>query len=232
MASPEQSIVNYENTRRIIHETSILSPEDTAFIDRNIEQIQANWRKNQRFRTETEMRISVLNDLKFPTPAAKYWQAVREQAVFYEQLVLNSFQFRRNTIQIAKLEKKISARKARDLADDFKLMELEIQLQEAQFQRLNIEAEAKDRLRELRLWAQLLDEIVAEDSNFNTEDVNEHQLVSYRLRFARQLQNMNEHTALGERNNLVGQTVTADRVLSERGMLQNLGDGRIALSGK
>ena len=52
------------------------------------------------FRTETEMRISVLNDLKHPTPGAKYWQAVREQNVFFEQMIFLSFDYRENDIEI------------------------------------------------------------------------------------------------------------------------------------
>ena len=37
------------------------------------------WTKKQMFRTQTEMEFSVLNDAKYPTKAAKYWQCVREQ---------------------------------------------------------------------------------------------------------------------------------------------------------
>ena len=40
------------------------------------------------FRTETEMQFSVLNDAKYPTKAAKYWQCVREQNVFLENLMM------------------------------------------------------------------------------------------------------------------------------------------------
>jgi hypothetical protein len=48
------------------------------------DELEDTWEKKQIFRTETEMRISVLNDAKFPTRAAKYWQAVREQNAFFE----------------------------------------------------------------------------------------------------------------------------------------------------
>jgi len=33
---------------------------------------------NKIFRTETEIRVGVLDDGRHPTKAAKYWQAVRE----------------------------------------------------------------------------------------------------------------------------------------------------------
>ena len=39
-------------------------------------ELRDTWTKKQIFRTETEMRFSVLNDYKYPTKAAKYWQCV------------------------------------------------------------------------------------------------------------------------------------------------------------
>jgi hypothetical protein len=36
----------------------------------------------QMYRTQTEMEISVLSDVHFPTPDSKYWQTVREMNVF------------------------------------------------------------------------------------------------------------------------------------------------------
>ena len=41
------------------------------------EELKDTWIKKQVYRTETEMRVSVLNDAKFPTNAGKYWQCVR-----------------------------------------------------------------------------------------------------------------------------------------------------------
>ena len=58
------------------------------------------------FRTQTEMEFSVLNDAKYPTNAAKYWQCVREQNVFLENLMSLSFDYRRNEVKIKRLEKK------------------------------------------------------------------------------------------------------------------------------
>ena len=42
---------------------------------------------SQVFRTDTEARMSVLNDIKFPTPASKYYQSLREMNVHQDQLV-------------------------------------------------------------------------------------------------------------------------------------------------
>ena len=58
------------------------------------------------FRTETEMRFSVLSDNKYPTKAAKYWQSVREQNTHFENLVHLSFDARKNEVEIRKTTKR------------------------------------------------------------------------------------------------------------------------------
>ena len=69
-------------------------------------ELRDTWSKKQVFRTETEMRMSVLQDAKYPTNAAKYWQCVREQNVFLENLMNLSFDYRENEVEIKQLEKK------------------------------------------------------------------------------------------------------------------------------
>ena len=53
---------------------SVLGEEDSKAVAVLRDELVDNWRKKQIFRTETEMRISVLNDAKHPTDASKYWQ--------------------------------------------------------------------------------------------------------------------------------------------------------------
>ena len=51
------------------------------------------------------MRLSVLNDAKHPTPAAKYWQAVREQSAFFQNTVQLHFKYRGAVVEQKQLEK-------------------------------------------------------------------------------------------------------------------------------
>ena len=83
----------------------MLIPEDVKFLEGVKEELNDTWNKRQIFRTETEMRISVLNDVKFPTNSSKYWQSVREQGVMFENLVTLSFEYRRNDIELEKVVK-------------------------------------------------------------------------------------------------------------------------------
>lgn len=212
--------MEYSNSKEIIAQTNILKDEDMQFVDSQIDRFSANWRKSQRYRTETEMRVSVLNDLKFPTPAAKYWQCIREQSVFYEQLIQVSFSYRENKIDQEKLRRKIERLKNSDDPDaDLKLLKADIKMEKLQYTQMQMEADAKDRVRELRLWSQLMDECTEADPEFDTEDVNQHQLESYVHRWQRQMVEMDKsgNTSPSERANLVGQLQSGLKRVKETG---------------
>jgi len=202
--------MDYLETKDIIARGGVLSKKDLSFVVSSILDIQKNWEKRQMFRTETEMRISVLNDIKFPTNASKYWQAVREQAVFYENLVTLSFSYRRNSVEQKKLL--LELENASDLDKDL----LQIDLEEKQFAMLNMEQVAKERMREIRLWSKIMQEL--DDGSFDTKDVNNHQLLSYGLRFEAQLKNVGNNASPSEMANLIGQYDTAVRHLEAEGI--------------
>ena len=86
---------------------NLLDPEDVKHFKGLTEELRDTWTKKQMFRTETEMQFSVLNDAKYPTKAAKYWQCVREQNVFLENLMTLSFDYRRTEVKIKRLQEKI-----------------------------------------------------------------------------------------------------------------------------
>ena len=91
--------------------TKILDEQDVKQFKTLIPELKDTWMKKQMFRTETEMRFSVLSDNRFGTKAAKYWQSVREQNTHFENLMRLSFDARKNAIEIKKLKKKIETEK-------------------------------------------------------------------------------------------------------------------------
>ena len=206
----------YSETLAIIEEGGLLPSDDLQFIKDNISDIQSVWEKRQVFRTDTEMRVSVLNDIKFPTNAAKYWQCVRELSNMYEALVSASFEYRRNLIKIKRLQGEV------EKAHGFLRDELQIDLEECLFKQMNMEATAKDRAREIKMWSGMMVEL--DDGSFDTDDVNAHQLVSYALRFDRQRHEMGDNASPSERANLIGQHQTAMKHLEDRGLLVKSGD--------
>ena len=62
------------------HLNNLLPTEDVVEFKGMVEELRDSWTKKQVFRTETEARISVLQDMKYPNKASKYWQCVREQS--------------------------------------------------------------------------------------------------------------------------------------------------------
>lgn len=197
----------------VLRSTSILSSEDFSFVSDIADELADALKKRQMFRTETEMAISVLDDIHFPTLASKYWQSVREQSVMFDALMGTSFMYRKNEVMIKRLKKKLE-----ELTDEFDLEDAKIELDECMFKRANMELEAKDRIRELKLWSKFKKEL--DDGSFDTMDVNTHQLVSYAQRFILQASNAPVNMPVAEANNLYGQLQTSVKELTNRGIMQ------------
>jgi len=140
-----------------------------------VDELQETYAKRQIWRTQTEMMFSVLDDSKFTTPAAKYWQCVREQSMFYQELVQLTLDYRRNNIAILEIEEKLQG----DDLNKFERMNLEVEYDSAIWARDGLQLAAKDRMRELDLWSQIKTALVEGNPKFDTEDVNTHQAESY-----------------------------------------------------
>ena len=90
---------------------NLLEPTDLSDFKSMVDELRDTWTKKQMFRTETEARFSVLQDNRYPTKAAKYWQCVREQSSYLDNLMALSFDYRRNDAKIKWLEKKVDTEK-------------------------------------------------------------------------------------------------------------------------
>jgi hypothetical protein len=189
----------------------ILDIEDFKKFKELTTELKDTWSKKQIFRTETEMRVSVLNDGKFPTKASKYWQCIREQNVFFENLMTLSFDYRKNDIEIKKLERKILIE-----ADDLEKQLLEIELEQKIYGKANMELVAKDRIREIEQWSKLKKEL--DDSSFDTQNVNTHQSESLKLNLENRVKSLSQGSSQAEILNAVGPLQTINR-LSKEGIL-------------
>ena len=189
--------------------TNILDKEDVKDFKKLIPELQDTWMKKQMFRTETEMRFSVLSDNKYPTKAAKYWQSVREQNTHFENLVHLSFDARKNEVEIEKLQRDIA--KEKDPLD--KKMK-QIELEEKLYGKAQMELVAKHRMREVATWSKLKKEF--DDGQFDKEDVNSHQAHSYMLRLQHQKNTITPGTSQPEVFNVLGQIDTLERVIRDK----------------
>ena len=188
--------------------SNVLDPSDFKQFVALKEEIKDTWHKKQVFRTETEMRMSVLQDAKYPTKASKYWQCVREQNVFFENLMSLSFDYRKNEVKIKRLKKKLA-----EETDPLRVEMLEINLEEKLYGRANMELVAKDRMREIEHWSRLKKEY--NDGTFDDKNVNTHQAESYKYILTNKVKTLTPGSSQPEVFNVVGQLQTLERLEKE-----------------
>ena len=193
---------------------NLLDPEDVKEFKAMTSELRDTWTKKQVFRTETEMRMSVLQDMKYPTKAAKYWQCVREQNVFLENLMSLSFDCRRSEAKVKWLEKKVETEQ-----DEYKLEKYKIDLDEARYGLANMQLVARDRMREIKLWSTLKKEF--DDGTFDTKDVNRHQLESYHMIMKNKAETLTSGSSQPEVFNVLGQLKSIERVKKSGEMIYN-----------
>jgi hypothetical protein len=193
---------------------NLLDPNDVKEFKELTNELRDTWTKKQVFRTETEMRMSVLQDAKYPTKASKYWQCVREQNVFLENLMSLSFDARRNEVKLKRLQEKLLKEE-----DPLKKELLQIDIDEKTYSVANMQLVARDRMREIKLWSVLKKEF--DDGSFDTKDVNTHQLDSYHLIMKNKAETLTSGSSQPEVFNVLGQLQTIERVKKSGEMIYN-----------
>ena len=193
---------------------NLLDVEDVKEFKALTGELRDTWTKKQVFRTETEMRMSVLQDAKYPTKASKYWQCVREQNVFLENLMSLSFDARRNEVKLKKLKQKLEKEE-----DPIKQELLQIDIDEKTYSVANMQLVARDRMREIKLWSALKKEF--DDGSFDTKDVNRHQLDSYAIIMKNKAETLTSGSSQPEVFNVLGQLQTIERVKKSGEMIYN-----------
>jgi hypothetical protein len=160
------------------------------------------------------MEISVLQDAKYPTNAAKYWQCVREQNVFLEQLVELSFQHREHIIKLEQEKKKRDMTKDK-LAKDL----LQVEIDRKIYAMANMQLIAKDRMRELKEWSNFKKKY--NDGTFDISDVNTHQLDSFEKIYQNKKNTLTPYSSQPEVFNILGQKMSILRVQEEKVKLEH-----------
>ena len=190
------------------HILAVLKPNDAQEILRLKEELADNWNKKQIFRTETEMRVAVLNDGKFPTPAAKYWQSVREMSAHFDALMNLSFDMRKSDVERLKFERKM--KEAELKGDMLEIMEIQIDLDQNLYNKACMEQVAHDRVREIQTWSKIKSEL--DDGTFDAQNVNTHQAESLHHRLSFRASALNEHSDPSEVASVMGQLHTMERL--------------------
>ena len=184
---------------------NLLDPEEVKIFKGLTDELRDTWTNKQMFRTETEMQFSVLNDAKYPTKAAKYWQCVREQNVFLENLMNLSFEYRRAEVKQKRLEQKLEKEE-----DPLKKELLQIDIDEKVYSKASMQLVARDRMREIKLWSKFKKKF--DDGSFDTKNVNTHQLNSYHLTMKNKAETLTQGSSQPEVFNVLGQLQSIERI--------------------
>ena len=184
---------------------NLLDPEEVKIFKGLTDELRDTWTKKQMFRTETEMQFSVLNDAKYPTKAAKYWQCVREQNVFLENLMSLSFDYRRAEVKIKRLQEKLDKEE-----DPLKKELLQIDIDEKVYNKASMQLVARDRMREIKTWSKFKKKF--DDGSFDTKNVNTHQLNSYHLTMKNKAETLTSGSSQPEVFNVLGQLQSIERI--------------------
>lgn len=201
----------------IIHQSEILTENDLSILGTLTQELKETFKKSQVFRTRTEMEISVLNDVKFPTAASKYWQSVREQNVMFHELVMLSYEYRKNLVEIKKLQRQMEKE-----TDDLEKELLQIEIEKKLFISKNQEKTAKDRIRELKEWSEIKEREMINIPQEELKDADTHQLISYTKRFIKQSIIMGNNGSPAERHNLLGQLRSGILACIDKGILDKV----------
>lgn len=223
----EQSIID------IISKTPILSDEEKQQILSISESMNKAYNNSQIFRTLTEATISVLNDVKHPTDASKYFQCLRELNVHQCELVGLLFEYQKKQqlmviclSEIQELEEELKVHKSSEEKKTYIINRInaqinikKIELREYSFQLKNMRKIALGRKQELLIWDNIIKKLEPSliKDGISTIDPDDHQLISYAIKFIKQTINTlgnNPNYSISEINNLFGQLETSLREIT------------------
>ena len=211
------SINDTNNYLELVHGSGLVSEHDINAIMRMQDELSDTFKSVQVHRTRTEMEVSVLNDLKFPTAASKYWQSVREQNVMFQELILLSYEYRKNSVEM-----KIAERNMMNEEDELEKELLQIEIDKKRFIQRSQERTAKARIREIIDWSDIKERESKKMNDNQLINVNNHQLISYTRRWIKQRISMGDNGSPAERQNLLGQLRSGIKACIKEGVFEEL----------
>jgi len=220
MLLPEEGIMNQLSLLDNINQSNLLSKDDLNSLERLSGELQETFVKTQIHRTRTEMEVSVLNTVKFPTPSLKYWQAMREQNVMFTELVMLSFEYRKNLVEMKILERDIAKEQ-----DNLERELLQIELEKKTFIGKQQERVAKARIREIKDWSDIKEREAQQMSEEDLREVDNSQLIGYTKRWINQSIMMGGNGSPAERQNLLGQLRSGMLACIKKGILDKVLEG-------
>lgn len=171
-----------------VKNAGFLSKENEDKLASIAKDLEETWRTERIWRTETEMRYSVLDDTRHPTPGMKYLQARREQDVFFQQLMYLSCDYKEKQGELLTLqgEREELEQEPESKVRDGKLLQNEAKIRRAEWQLMEMKKQAHHRVRELTTWEKIKKEL--NDGSFDPNDYEGIQQMGLQLRWHNQLE--------------------------------------------
>ena len=135
--------------------TTMLDKNDLNTMQKLSTELERVYHVKQLFRTPTEMKYSVLNDTDCPTPASKYWQAIREQDGMFNNLIYLSFDYEETVANLEIAEAELHLMPSTTRKDLALIAKKKVEIKRHKFSILDLEMQAKDRVREIDLWEKI-----------------------------------------------------------------------------
>jgi cob(I)alamin adenosyltransferase len=182
----------------VLRNTELIKPEDFEFLHEHIDQYEKRFRTRGLFRSKTEMVAGVLNDFEHPTVDSKYWQAIGEQNVHLTELINLSYESKKmeadNELLIAEIEELNDQIEKGDNPIEIKklrakLKKKRVELAQAEFGMTQQRKTAQERLREVKTWEGIIDEL-EKNLEFGSEDFELHHGKRYLLRYQQRMENL------------------------------------------
>jgi hypothetical protein len=200
---------NIQNLTQENYIAKVLDKKDLDIFKNLLPELKDSWSKRQIYRSEIEIRASVLNDVNFPDNSSKYWQSVREQSVMFESLINMTFEYRENEIKIQKNKNNLEKE-----TDEYNKQLLEIEREKLLFFKASMELIAKDRIRELKIWSEIKKEL--NDGSFDNKNFGTDQLNSLIKTLNYKSKLFNSKTSVEEKVNILSVLETAKKIKNKK----------------
>lgn len=183
----------------LIKDSEIISDGALTSLAAISEEIEAGFARRQRFRPRFLMETAVLNDMKFPTPDAKYWQCNVERDTHFRNLVMLSFDYREKQADIEILEEEFTG-----LSGPHRTKQL-VRIEREKATLLYMRKEAGERVREIMNWTDIMTKLLP-DMKHPVDDAEAYMPEAYAIRYGREIEamkiagDMNAHDMSGAMN--------------------------------
>ena len=184
----EKQLQNYtEQGLANIFKVDFLSKEDCEKLNSIQDGLVDTYKKTKIWRSETDMRYSVLQDSKFATKGHKYMQCQVEQDVHFRQLMYLSTDYEEKQGDLMILEAELEELEGEEKSkkNDGELIKKKAQIKREKWNLLEMQKASHHRVREVSLWEKIKKEL--NDGSFDPDDQEAILLDGYTKRFDAQL---------------------------------------------